>query len=114
MKWWHKMMAPMQRIWIVVAQRIGVRKTGKDSYISPPISHLWLAHLKFDSLLFDVLNWLVKLRQDVRTCEYDDVHVLWDMLKRNETELASPRTKKRHFWNIYNWARCAPYLRRSF
>ncbi|XP_058221193.1 uncharacterized protein LOC131331323 [Rhododendron vialii] len=86
MKWWHKMMAPMQKIWIVVAKRIGVRKTG-----------------------------LVKLRQDVRTCEYDDVHVLWDMLKRNETELASPpRTKKRHFWNIYNWATCAPYLRRSF
>ncbi|KAI8550058.1 hypothetical protein RHMOL_Rhmol06G0074700 [Rhododendron molle] len=85
MKWWRKMMAPMQRIWIVVAKRIGVRKTG-----------------------------LVKLRQDVRTCEYDDVHVLWDMLKRNETELACPRAKKRHFWNIYNWARCAPYLRRSF
>ncbi|KAH7850260.1 hypothetical protein Vadar_029961 [Vaccinium darrowii] len=85
MKWWHKMVVPMQRIWIVVAKRIGIRKTG-----------------------------LVKLRQDVRTCEYDDVHVLWDMLKRNESELNGPRTKKRPFLNIYNWARRAPYLCRSF
>ncbi|KAE9458778.1 hypothetical protein C3L33_09318, partial [Rhododendron williamsianum] len=25
---------------------------------------------------------LVKLRQEVRTCEYQDVHVLWEMLNR--------------------------------
>ncbi|PSR99900.1 Cyclic pyranopterin monophosphate synthase [Actinidia chinensis var. chinensis] len=71
MKWWHKVVVPLQRVWIAVAKRVGIRKTG-----------------------------LVKLRHDVRTCEYEDVHVLWEMLKRNETEPAGPGTKKRHFWNI--------------
>ncbi|XP_057503959.1 uncharacterized protein LOC130787583 [Actinidia eriantha] len=85
MEWWHKMTAPMRRFWIFVAKPLGIRKTG-----------------------------LVKLRHEVRTCEYEDVRVLWEMLKRNETEL---KTKKKHFWSmstICDLARRTPYLCRSF
>ncbi|CAL5332522.1 unnamed protein product [Camellia sinensis] len=85
MEWWHKMMFPIQRLWIVVAKRLGIRKSG-----------------------------LVKLRHDVRTCEYEDVHVLWDMLKRNEIESTGSKTKKRHFKQICDWSRRAPYLCCSF
>ena len=81
------MMFPMQRVWTGFATRFGIRKSG-----------------------------ILKLRNDVRTCEYEDVHVMWEMLKRNETELAHSPTKrkKRPFWNILVWARRAPYLCRSF
>ncbi|XP_057973420.1 uncharacterized protein LOC131161589 [Malania oleifera] len=87
MEWWDKMMLPMQRVWGGVAKRLGIRKSG-----------------------------LLKLRQDVRTCEYEDVRVMWEMLKRNETELThSPaKRKKRPFWNIFEWAKRAPYLCHSF
>ena len=50
---------------------------------------------------------LVKLRHDVRTCEYEDVHVLWDMLHKNGAEFAPAGAKKRHFWNLCGWARSA-------
>ncbi|KAI8548593.1 hypothetical protein RHMOL_Rhmol07G0285000 [Rhododendron molle] len=85
MRWWRKMVVPMRRIWIVVAKGVGIRKTG-----------------------------LVKLRQEVRTCEYQDVHVLWEMLNRNETELVGSKTKNKQFWSISDWARRVPYLSRSF
>ncbi|KAF7139273.1 hypothetical protein RHSIM_Rhsim07G0221300 [Rhododendron simsii] len=86
MRWWRKMVVPMRRIWIVVAKGVGIRKTG-----------------------------LVKLRQEVRTCEYQDVHVLWEMLNRNETELVGSKTKNKQFWSISDWARRrTPYLSRSF
>ncbi|OWM70797.1 uncharacterized protein LOC116215154 [Punica granatum] len=82
---WDKMRVPLRNLWIDVATRLGVRNRG-----------------------------LLKLRQDVRRCEYDDVHVMWNMLKKNETEAAalSPkRRKKRSFWSFFDWARCAPNLR---
>ncbi|PSS19714.1 Ran-binding protein like [Actinidia chinensis var. chinensis] len=85
MEWWHKMTGPLRRFWIVVAKPLRIRKTG-----------------------------LVKLHHEVRTCEYEDVRVLWEMLKRNETEL---KTKRKLVWSksgICDWARPAPYLCRSF
>ncbi|KAI3465275.1 hypothetical protein Pfo_021938 [Paulownia fortunei] len=81
MNWWDKMIIPMRKVWAKVSKRIGFRKTG-----------------------------LVKLRQDVRTCEYEDVHILWDMLKRNETNLT--RSRKSPSWK-FHWAKCAPLLCRS-
>ncbi|KAA8537839.1 hypothetical protein F0562_027581 [Nyssa sinensis] len=71
MEWWHIMTLPMQRVWIFVAKRLGIRKTG-----------------------------LVKLRHDVKSCEYKDVHVLWEMLERNESG-SSGRIRKRHIWNVF-------------
>ncbi|CAK9182849.1 unnamed protein product [Ilex paraguariensis] len=86
MEWWGKMVVPVRNVWIRVAKRLGIRKTG-----------------------------LVKLRHDVRTCEYEDVHVLWDMLKKNETEItrSAAGKKKGRAWSIANWARCAPFLYRG-
>jgi hypothetical protein len=61
-------------------------------------------------------NWtgLLKLRRDVRACEYEDVQVMWEMLKRNETEPSPERSKKRFYLNFFEWTRCTPYLCRSF
>ncbi|KAL9447090.1 hypothetical protein AB3S75_014708 [Citrus x aurantiifolia] len=88
MKLWDKMGLPMRRVWNGVALRLGIRKSG-----------------------------LLRLRQDVRSCEYEDVRVMWEMLKRNEPELArSPsRSKKRFCLNFFGWARssCTPHLCRS-
>ncbi|XP_008792667.1 uncharacterized protein LOC103709215 [Phoenix dactylifera] len=56
--WWDRVVIPMRRVWINVATRIGNRKTG-----------LW------------------KLRKEVRTCEYEDVHVMWEMLRKTDTEI---------------------------
>ncbi|XP_056173104.1 uncharacterized protein LOC115675758 isoform X2 [Syzygium oleosum] len=84
---WDRFKHPLKNVWIGLATRLRMRKSG-----------------------------LLKLRHDVRRCEYDDVHVMWEMLERNEKEIAqsSRRMKKRSFWSIFGWARCAPYLRRSF
>ncbi|KAK3020742.1 hypothetical protein RJ639_047870 [Escallonia herrerae] len=67
------MVIPVQKVWVRVAKRLGIRKTG-----------------------------LVKLHHDVRTCEYEDVHVLWEMLKKNETEIARSAVgrKQGQLWNI--------------
>nr|POE98928.1 hypothetical protein CFP56_75242 [Quercus suber] len=63
-----------------------------------------------DHITFFCLIRLLKLRHDVSTCEYEDVRVMWEMLKRSETEQVIPeKSKKRSFWNIFDWARSAKY-----
>ncbi|OAY23014.1 hypothetical protein MANES_18G044800v8 [Manihot esculenta] len=86
MEWWDKVIHPVQRVWKGVALRIGIRKRG-----------------------------LLKLHHDVRACEYEDVRVMWEMLKRNETENAklSGKKKKRCLWDCFSWARCTPYFGHS-
>ncbi|KAK4744023.1 hypothetical protein SAY87_010335 [Trapa incisa] len=45
--------------------------------------------------------------QDVRRCEYDDVHVMWEMLNGRDDGVAlipSKRTKKPSLWNLFSWA----------
>lgn len=65
-----------------------------------------------------IMSWtwtgLLRLRHDVRACEYEDVHVMWEMLKRNETERYPEKSNKGPFLNFFGWARCTPYLCRSF
>ncbi|KAJ4701639.1 Elongation factor 4 [Melia azedarach] len=84
---WDKMVFPIRRVWDGVALRLGIRKTG-----------------------------LLRLRRDVRSCEYRDVQVMWEMLNRNEAGyVRSPaKSKKRFCWNFFQWARCTPYLYRSY
>ncbi|XP_028762317.1 uncharacterized protein LOC114720788 [Neltuma alba] len=86
MEWWDKLVYPMRSVWIKVATRLGIRKTG-----------------------------LLKIRNEVEASEYHDIHVMWEMLKRNESELAgSPeKSKKRHYMKLFRWARCAPCFYRS-
>ncbi|XP_047968796.1 uncharacterized protein LOC125212623 [Salvia hispanica] len=79
MNCWEKMAIPMRKVWIGVSRRFGFRKTG-----------------------------LIKLDKDVRTCEYEDIHILWDLLKRNEADLArSRKSRSRRF----QWPQCSSLLR---
>ncbi|KAJ7958241.1 Elongation factor 4 [Quillaja saponaria] len=90
----YKMVFPMRRVWNGVASRFGFNKSG-----------------------------IVKLQRDVRACEYEDIHIMWEMLKRNETETArSPgnsskfprRSNKRQYWNLIEWGRRSPFLCHSY
>ncbi|CAK9317093.1 unnamed protein product [Citrullus colocynthis] len=89
MEWWRKMTSPLRSFTFRVAARLGFRKRG-----------------------------LVKLGRDVKACEYEDVHVMWEMLKRNETDqvigLSERRRKRRSLWNIFWWARSAPCIGGGF
>ncbi|KQK23020.1 uncharacterized protein LOC100830796 [Brachypodium distachyon] len=61
--WWDRVVLPVRRVWLGVASRFGVRQSG-----------LW------------------RLRQEVSTCEYEDVQVMWEMLSR--TTPAPPATAR--------------------
>ncbi|XVE95015.1 hypothetical protein REPUB_Repub02eG0059600 [Reevesia pubescens] len=84
MQVFDRMTTPMRRVWTGVATRLGVRKSG-----------------------------LLKLRKDVRSCEYEDVQVMWEMLRRNETDQSPKKCKKRSLSNCFEWARSASFLCRS-
>ncbi|KAG6472254.1 uncharacterized protein LOC122029877 [Zingiber officinale] len=51
MAWWARMVSPARRVCDGVAFRFGLRKSG-----------------------------LMRLRREVRTCEYEDVRVMWELL----------------------------------
>uniref|UniRef100_A0A6N2MG18 Uncharacterized protein n=2 Tax=Salix TaxID=40685 RepID=A0A6N2MG18_SALVM len=69
----------LRRVWNGIALRLSIRKRGQ-----------------------------LKLRHDVRACEYEDVHVMWKMLKRNETETVqfSRKRENKSLWRSFHWARC--------
>ncbi|XP_050214239.1 uncharacterized protein LOC126665461 [Mercurialis annua] len=89
MEWLDKVMHPMRRVWNGVALRIGIRKRG-----------------------------LLKLRYDVHACEYEDVRIMWEMLRQNETKngrrSVTNLNQKRCFWNCFSWARSTPYFGRNY
>ncbi|MBA0866901.1 hypothetical protein Goshw_025492 [Gossypium schwendimanii] len=79
MDWWHKMIFPVRRLWFVVSSRVKARKNGAG---------------------------LLKLHDDVQTCGYEDVQVMWEMLRRSESELlaANNNPKRKHrpaFWRVF-------------
>ncbi|OVA00914.1 hypothetical protein BVC80_9081g79 [Macleaya cordata] len=78
---WQKMIFPVRRVWIAVAARVKARKNG---------------------------GGLLKLHNDVQTCGYQDVQVMWEMLRRSESELMAPTpTKRKHqrpFWRVHVWS----------
>ncbi|RWR72802.1 hypothetical protein CKAN_00104300 [Cinnamomum micranthum f. kanehirae] len=87
-RWWQNAISPIRRVWIRVANRIGIRKNG-----------------------------LLKLRHEIRTCEYEDVHVMWEMLQRTEAEVqgqAQANKSKGPFWKMFVWASRTPYLCRAY
>ncbi|RRT69952.1 hypothetical protein B296_00006830, partial [Ensete ventricosum] len=58
MAWWERVVVfPARRVWIGVATRLAVQRTG-----------------------------LKKLRKEVRTCEYEDVRVMWEILRKAGSE----------------------------
>ncbi|KAL4628928.1 hypothetical protein ACB098_05G203100 [Castanea mollissima] len=76
---WHKMIFPVRRVWFSVSARVKARKDGAG---------------------------LLKLHNDVQTCGYQDVQVMWEMLRRSESELIShpPKRKQRPFWRFFLWS----------
>nr|XP_009380750.1 PREDICTED: uncharacterized protein LOC103969058 isoform X2 [Musa acuminata subsp. malaccensis] len=70
MDWWQRMVVlPAKRALVAVAARVRTRKAGR--------------------------GMLVKLRNEVQTCGYEDVQVMWEMLQRSAAELAgAPRGSK--------------------
>nr|GMD05664.1 MAGUK P55 subfamily member 4 like [Ipomoea batatas]GMD07783.1 MAGUK P55 subfamily member 4 like [Ipomoea batatas]GMD09293.1 MAGUK P55 subfamily member 4 like [Ipomoea batatas]GMD11892.1 MAGUK P55 subfamily member 4 like [Ipomoea batatas] len=85
--WWHKMVFPVRKVWIAVSARVKARKHGAG---------------------------LLKLRDDIQTCGYEDVQVMWEMLRRTESELTSRHSKPKHrpFWRIFVWSNhtsCPPF-----
>jgi hypothetical protein len=56
-------------------------------------------------IVSDLWAGLRRLRQEVITCEYEDVHVMWEMLSRTHTPIALPsRTAgRRRAWPPRDW-----------
>ncbi|KAL0561933.1 hypothetical protein IC582_002378 [Cucumis melo] len=89
MELWHKMIFPVRRVWLAVSSRVRARKTGAG---------------------------LLKLHDDVETCGYEDVKVMWEMLRRSESELVShqPKRKQRPFWRVSVWSNHAAAAASSY
>lgn len=47
-------------------------------------------------------NGIMKLYDDVQTCEYKDVHVLWEIL-RLEMGIQTPRSSRRSIYRLPTW-----------
>ncbi|KAJ4837574.1 hypothetical protein Tsubulata_014330 [Turnera subulata] len=79
MDWWHKMIFPVRRVWLAVSARVKARKNGAG---------------------------LLKLHNDVQTCGYEDVQVMWEMLRKSESGLLAthPKRKQRPFWRVFVWS----------
>ncbi|MBA0595565.1 hypothetical protein Gorai_012432 [Gossypium raimondii] len=116
----------MRRVWTGLATRLGVRKSGKSQLSTVLI----LTRRQFDDfskaeikkgLLFSLPyllgegTGLLKLQKEVSSCEYGDVHVMWELLRRSEIEMGeSPkRCKKRRLRKCFQWRR-SPFHRRCF
>ncbi|CAL9093624.1 hypothetical protein MUK42_22739 [Musa troglodytarum] len=79
--WWEQVVViPMRRVQVGVAARLGIRRSG-----------------------------LRKLRKEVRTCEYEDVHVLWEMLQKSadtEARRDTPAIQRRRRTSLFHWSPC--------
>ncbi|KAK4350154.1 hypothetical protein RND71_029467 [Anisodus tanguticus] len=114
--WWHKMVFPVRRVWFAVSARVKARKnvTGFDGAVSG--WELGGVVVKMEGeYAHEVMGLsrgnnqgagLLKLRDDIQTCGYEDVQVMWEMLRKNESEV-TPRhhkRKRRPLWRIFVWS----------
>ncbi|AQL08923.1 hypothetical protein ZEAMMB73_Zm00001d048135 [Zea mays] len=74
--WWDRVVLPVRRAWLGVASRFGVRQTGTARGRGSAFVGLW------------------RLRQEVSTCEYEDVHVMWEMLSRTTAPAPAPAPRR--------------------
>ncbi|XP_052181641.1 uncharacterized protein LOC127794515 [Diospyros lotus] len=81
MEWCHKMVFPVRRLWIAVAAKVKAR---------------------------DHVGGLLKLRDDIQSCGYKDVEVMWEMLRGSDSEMVPnrlPKRKHRPFWRVLTWSK---------
>ena len=74
---------PVKRVWRGLSARLRLRRaTGKSSSSYAPMDdHRGPEdHPSDGEADMDVGTGLGRLRKEVRTCEYSDVHVMWEML----------------------------------
>ncbi|MCL7050279.1 hypothetical protein MKW94_024217 [Papaver nudicaule] len=92
---WEKLKYPIRRVWIKLTIQLGLRDSG-----------------------------LKKLQYEVNSCEYEDIHVMWEMLRRTESDLTPIKPSelnridkpenKRPLNKMIMLAKRAPFLCRSF
>ncbi|CAN0843475.1 hypothetical protein LINGRAHAP2_LOCUS3870 [Linum grandiflorum] len=83
MEFWDKVIFPVRRAWTAVSARVKSRKHGSGS--------------------------ILILHNDVQTCGYEDVQVMWEMLRRSETEMVAgagnlQKRNRRSFWRVFMWS----------
>ncbi|CAH9106818.1 unnamed protein product [Cuscuta europaea] len=84
---WRKLVFPVRKVWLAVSARVKARKQGAAG--------------------------LLKLHDDIQTCGYEDVQVMWEMLRQAESKLTSighddnannKQKQHRPFWRIFVWS----------
>ncbi|KAI5660361.1 hypothetical protein M9H77_29154 [Catharanthus roseus] len=120
-EWWHKMVFPVRRVWVAVSARVKARKnvgalrTKFNKKRTQFCLNLFVKKSCFqdstDCWVKPLGAGLLKLRDDIQTCGYEDVQVMWEMLRRTESELISShakRNKHRPFWRVFVWSNQSP------
>ncbi|XP_020103499.1 uncharacterized protein LOC109720655 [Ananas comosus] len=69
--WQKKVVFPVKRAWVAVAGRVRSRKDGSG---------------------------ILKLHNDVQTCGYEDVQVMWEMLRSGLEPSRISRQRRWPFW----------------
>ncbi|MQL88141.1 hypothetical protein Taro_020695 [Colocasia esculenta] len=72
MDWWEKVVFPVKRAWVAVSSRVKTTPTSKSG------------------------RGILKLHEDVQTCEYQDVQVMWEMLRTEMEEELSAAASSHH------------------
>ncbi|KAL9323245.1 hypothetical protein ACSQ67_011298 [Phaseolus vulgaris] len=67
---WRNIIFPVRRVWLALSARLKARKNGAG---------------------------LLKLQDDVQTCGYEDVQVMWEMLQRTESDVVESHHKHTGF-----------------
>jgi hypothetical protein len=82
---------PVKRVWRGLSARLRLRRaTGKSSPSSyAPMDHRGSGEPSDGEADMDVGAGLGRLRKEVRTCEYSDVHVMWEMLSSSNAKSSS-------------------------
>ncbi|PON52753.1 hypothetical protein PanWU01x14_207140 [Parasponia andersonii] len=84
MEFWNRMVFPVRRVWLSISSRL----------IKPPKSGVGL----------------LKLHNDIQTCGYQDVQVMWEILQRSESEVLGnhdpehPKRKQRLLRRVFVWS----------
>ncbi|KAL3655120.1 hypothetical protein CASFOL_000906 [Castilleja foliolosa] len=85
MEWWRKMVFPVRKTWVAVSARFKARKKGAA---------------------------LLKLHDDIQTCGYEDVQIMWEMLRRTGSEVTPSshykKRKNRRFFRNLGWFNHGP------
>ncbi|KAJ8773957.1 hypothetical protein K2173_009388 [Erythroxylum novogranatense] len=81
MDWWHRLGFPVRRFWVALSFRPKTRRNGG----------------------------LLKLHNDVQSCGYEDIQVMWELLERSKLEaVANAKHKRRPIWKVFVWSKHSP------